>query len=247
MIIFGHLKLTRIAHLKLTTPFSMKREECDVGSGGMVYDKEGTQEWNEYFGDIKGDPIYKNTRERSPKIEPFLSTVKELIIRYNLSAVRIHDGSNYSQSNLGLLPEKVRESIIIHYGDLTDANFFAKLLQNEKPDELYHLAAQSFVGYSFQNPSSTYDVNISGTLNVVNAIKDYSPATRMYFAASSEMYGQPETLPQNENTPFKPRSPYAISKLAGFWTAKTYRDAYGLFISNGISFNHESEVGDRSL
>jgi len=77
----------------------MKREECDVGSGGMVYDKEGIQEWNEYFGDIKGDPIHKNTRERSPKIEPFLPTVKELIIRYNLSAVRIHDGSNYSQLN----------------------------------------------------------------------------------------------------------------------------------------------------
>ena len=154
----------------------------------------------------------------------------------------IRRNSSMSVGNLGLLPEKVRESIIIHYGDLTDANFFAKLLQNEKPDELYHLAAQSFVGYSFQNPSSTYDVNISGTLNVVNAIKDYSPATRMYFAASSEMYGQPETVPQNENTPFKPRSPYAISKLAGFWTAKTYRDAYGLFMSNGISFNHESEV-----
>lgn len=154
----------------------------------------------------------------------------------------VRRNSSMSLGNVSLLPQDVRESIIIHYGDLTDASFFAKLLQDEKPDELYHLAAQSFVGYSFQNPSSTYDVNISGTLNVINAIKGYSPDTKMYFAGTSEMYGQPETVPQNEETPFKPRSPYAISKLAGYWTAKTYREAYGLFIANGIFFNHESEV-----
>lgn len=154
----------------------------------------------------------------------------------------IRRNSSMSLGNVSLLPKGVRESIIIHYGDLTDASFFAKLLQDERPDELYHLAAQSFVGYSFQNPSSTYDVNISGTLNVANAVKDYSPDTKMYFAGTSEMYGQPETVPQNEETPFKPRSPYAISKLAGYWTAKTYREAYGLFIANGIFFNHESEV-----
>ena len=130
----------------------------------------------------------------------------------------------------------------IHYGDLTDANFLSKLLGENKPDYFYHLAAQSFVGYSFQNPSSTYDVNIGGTLNVVNAIKDYSPDTRLYFAATSELYGQPNVTPQNEETPFQPRSPYAISKLAGFWTVKNYRDAYGLYMSNGILFNHESEV-----
>lgn len=154
----------------------------------------------------------------------------------------VRRNSSMSVGNIDLLPENIRNGIIIHYGDLTDANFFAKLLADEKPDELYHLAAQSFVGYSFQNPSSTYDVNISGTLNVANAVKDYSPGTRMYFAATSEMFGQPEMVPQNEDTPFKPRSPYAISKLAGFWTTKTYREAYGLFMANGICFNHESEV-----
>ena len=154
----------------------------------------------------------------------------------------VRRNSSMSVGNLGLLPEKVKDQVKIHYGDLTDANFFAKLLADEKPDELYHLAAQSFVGYSFQNPSSTYDVNISGTLNVANAVKDYSPKTRMYFAATSEMFGQPDVVPQNEVTPFKPRSPYAISKLAGFWTIKTYREAYGLFMVNGICFNHESEV-----
>ncbi|EQB65321.1 MAG: hypothetical protein AMDU2_EPLC00011G0007 [Thermoplasmatales archaeon E-plasma] len=154
----------------------------------------------------------------------------------------IRRNSSMSNGTLALLPEEIRKNIIIHYGDLTDAGFFAKLLGQEKPEELYHLAAQSFVGYSFQNPASTYDVNISGTLNIVNAVKDYSPSTKMYFAATSEMFGQPENTPQNEETPLKPRSPYAVSKLAGYWTTKTYREAYDLFISNGILFNHESEV-----
>ena len=154
----------------------------------------------------------------------------------------VRRNSSMTIGNLALLSENVLEKVRIHYGDLTDANFLSKLLGENKPDYFYHLAAQSFVGYSFQNPSSTYDVNIGGTLNVVNAIKDYSPDTRLYFAATSELYGQPNVTPQNEETPFQPRSPYAISKLAGFWTVKNYRDAYGLYMSNGILFNHESEV-----
>ncbi|MHB8372982.1 MAG: GDP-mannose 4,6-dehydratase [Thermoplasmataceae archaeon] len=161
--------------------------------------------------------------------------------RYEIHGV-IRRNSSMSNGTMSQLPKEIRDSIIIHYGDLTDAGFFAKLLGNQKPDELYHLAAQSFVGYSFQNPASTYDVNISGTLNIANAVKDYSPKTKMYFAATSEMFGQPETTPQNEETALKPRSPYAVSKLAGYWTTKTYRDAYDLFVSNGILFNHESEV-----
>ena len=100
----------------------------------------------------------------------------------------------------------------------------------EKPDELYHLAAQSFVGYSFQNALSTYDVNIGGTLNICNAIRDASPDTRLYFAATSELFGQPKETPQNESTPLMPRSPYAVSKLAGLWTVRTYRDAYKLYM-----------------
>lgn len=154
----------------------------------------------------------------------------------------IRRNSSMSVGNLSLLPENILQKVQIHYGDLIDANFLSKLLGEYKPDEFYHLAAQSFVGYSFQNPSSTYDVNIGGTLNVVNAIKDYSPDTRLYFAATSELYGQPRVTPQNEETPFSPRSPYAVSKLAGYWTVKTYRDAYDLFMSSGILFNHESEV-----
>ncbi len=150
--------------------------------------------------------------------------------------------SSMTQGTVDLLPETFRKQIIIHYGDITDGNFLSNLLAQEKPEELYHLAAQSFVGYSFQNALSTYDANIGGTLNVCNAIKDASPDTRMYFAATSELFGQPKETPQNERTPFFPRSPYAVSKLAGIWTVRTYRDAYKLYMSNGILFNHESEV-----
>jgi len=150
--------------------------------------------------------------------------------------------SSMTRGTMELLPDDVRRNIVVHYGDITDGNFLSNLLGKEKPDEIYHLAAQSFVGYSFQNALSTYDANIGGTLNVCNAVKDYSPDTRMYFAATSEMFGQPKESPQNENTPFIPRSPYAVSKLAGLWTVRTYRDAYKLYMTNGILFNHESEV-----
>ncbi|MEM3791056.1 MAG: GDP-mannose 4,6-dehydratase [Thermoproteota archaeon] len=143
---------------------------------------------------------------------------------------------------LDLLSENLKNQIHIYYGDITDTNFINEIVSELKPDELYHLAAQSFVAYSFTNPSFTYDVNIGGTLNVVNAVKDHSKDTKLYFAGTSEMYGKPVKVPQNEETPFYPRSPYAISKLAGFWTVKMYREAYGLFMSNGILFNHESEV-----
>lgn len=153
----------------------------------------------------------------------------------------VRRNSSMSIGNLRFLDKDILSQINIHYGDLTDGNFFTNLLSSLKPDEMYHLAAQSFVGYSFQNPSSTYDVNIGGTLNVVNAIKESSTDTRLYFAATSELFGQPMTTPQNESTSFQPRSPYAVSKLAGYWTIKTYRDGYNLFMSNGILFNHESE------
>ena len=150
--------------------------------------------------------------------------------------------SSMTRGTVYLLPGNIQKQINLHYGDITDGHFLSTLLEKEKPDELYHLAAQSFVGYSFQNALSTYDANIGGTLNVCNAIKDFSPDTRMYFAATSELFGQPKVSPQNETTPFFPRSPYAVSKLAGIWTIRTYREAYKLYMANGILFNHESEV-----
>ena len=160
---------------------------------------------------------------------------------YEVHGILIRN-SSMTQGSMDLMPENMKNQIVIHYGDITEGNFLSNLLQEEKPEELYHLAAQSFVGYSFQNALSTYDANIGGTINVCNAVKDSSPDTRMYFAATSELFGQPKETPQNEMTQFFPKSPYAVSKLAGLWTVRTYRDAYKLFMVNGILFNHESEV-----
>lgn len=154
----------------------------------------------------------------------------------------VRRNSSMTRGTVDLLSDEIRENIHIKYGDITDVNFLMDLMHKEKPDEIYHLAAQSFVGYSFQNALSTYDANIGGTLNVCNAVRDSSPDTKLYFAATSELYGQPKETPQNEKTPFYPRSPYAVSKLAGIWTVRTYRDAYKLYMSSGILFNHESEV-----
>jgi GDPmannose 4,6-dehydratase len=147
-----------------------------------------------------------------------------------------------SQASLGTLAHLVgREKVRIHWGDLTDEMMVRTVISAHKFDEIFHLGAQSFVGLSFTNPGHTYDVNISGTLNVVNAVKDTSPNSRLYFAATSELYGKVQQVPQTEETPFYPRSPYGVAKLAGYWTIKNYRESYGLFMSNGILFNHESE------
>ncbi len=149
-----------------------------------------------------------------------------------------------SNMSLGTLDcdETLKRSVNILWGDVLDNPFIESTIKQVKPDEVYHLAAQSFVGYSFENPEVTYDVNIKGTLHVLNSIKDYSKSTRLYNATTSEMFGKPQVTPQNEKTPFFPRSPYAISKLAAYWTVADYREAYGMFAVNGILFNHESEV-----
>jgi GDPmannose 4,6-dehydratase len=114
------------------------------------------------------------------------------------------------------------------------------LIEKLRPDECYHLAAQSFVSYSFEDAFSTLDTNINGTLHLLSAIKEQSPKTRIYFAATSEMFGLTRESPQNESTPFHPRSPYGISKVAGFHLIQNYREAYGLYATAGILFNHES-------
>ena len=154
----------------------------------------------------------------------------------------VRRNSQNSLGNLEYLPEKDKGKIIIHWGDITDNLFIDNVMRSVQPDEVYHLAAQSFVGFSFENPKFTYDVNIGGTLNMVNALKEHSPSSRFYFAATSELYGKVQEIPQRETTPFYPRSPYGVSKLAGFWTVKNYRESYDLFMSNGILFNHESPM-----
>ncbi len=130
--------------------------------------------------------------------------------------------------------------ITLHAGSLESYASIFNVIEKVKPDECYHLAAQSFVSYSFEDEFSTFNVNVNGTLYVLSAIKQRAPHCKFYFAGSSEMFGLAKETPQNENTPFHPRSPYGISKVAGFYLTQNYREAYGLFACNGILFNHES-------
>ena len=153
----------------------------------------------------------------------------------------VRRNSAASLGNVTALSQDEQKHIVIHWGDVIDHTIVESVVRENQYDEIYHLAAQSFVGTSFTNPSLTYKTNIEGTLNFVNAVKEFSKHTRFYFAATSELYGKAQQTPQDEQTPFYPRSPYGVSKLAGFWTVKNYREAYHLFMSNGILFNHESE------
>ena len=128
----------------------------------------------------------------------------------------------------------------LHPASLESFPSLFRVFQNVLPDECYHLAAQSFVSYSFDDEFSTLNVNINGTHFVLAALKDVAPECRFYFAGSSEMFGAVAELPQNEDTRFHPRSAYGISKVAGFDLTRNYREAYGLHASSGILFNHES-------
>ena len=130
--------------------------------------------------------------------------------------------------------------LVLHSGSLESFASIFKIVDTIKPDECYHLAAQSFVSYSFEDEFSTINTNINGTHFVLAALKERAPQCRFYFAASSEMFGNAREAPQNENTPFYPRSPYGISKVAGFHLTRNYREAYGLHALSGILFNHES-------
>ncbi len=130
--------------------------------------------------------------------------------------------------------------IKVHAGSLESYPSLFSIVEKVKPDECYHLAAQSFVSYSFEDEFSTINTNINGTHYVLSAIKERAPKCKFYFAASSEMFGHAKEVPQNEDTPFHPRSPYGISKVAGFDLTRNYREAYGIFACNGILFNHES-------
>lgn len=134
----------------------------------------------------------------------------------------------------------ILDKVHLHPGSLESYASIFNVVEKIKPDECYHLAAQSFVSYSFEDEFSTINTNISGTHFILSAIKQKAPECKFYFAASSEMFGQAKEAPQNENTPFHPRSPYGISKVAGFDLTRNYREAYGLFACNGILFNHES-------
>lgn len=136
----------------------------------------------------------------------------------------------------------LKDRFKLHYGDLTDSSNLNRILEKTAPDEIYNLGAQSHVKVSFELPEYTADVDGTGTLRFLDAIKEVGlkDKTRFYQASTSELYGKVQEVPQTETTPFYPRSPYAVAKLYAYWIVVNYREAYGLHASNGILFNHES-------
>lgn len=134
----------------------------------------------------------------------------------------------------------ILDKIVLHAASMESYASIFNVVDKIRPDECYHLSAQSFVSYSFEDEFSTINTNINGTHFMLAALKDRAPSCRFYFAASSEMFGNASETPQNENTPFHPRSPYGISKVAGFHLTRNYREAYNLYALSGILFNHES-------
>ncbi len=130
--------------------------------------------------------------------------------------------------------------LFLHYGDLSDSVNLVKLLYNLKPDEVYHLAAQSHVRVSYDIPEYTSDVTGVGTIRILEAMRETGIKPRFYQASSSEMFGKVQAVPQVETTPFWPRSPYGVAKLFAYWATVNYRESYGMHASNGILFNHES-------
>jgi GDPmannose 4,6-dehydratase len=138
-------------------------------------------------------------------------------------------------------PDYLNKRFFLHYGDLTDSSNLNRLLEKTKPTEIYNLGAQSHVQVSFEVPEYTAEVDGVGTLRFLDAIKETGIHCRFYQASTSEMFGKVQEIPQTEKTPFYPRSPYGAAKLYAYWVVVNYREAYNVFASNGILFNHESE------
>lgn len=141
-------------------------------------------------------------------------------------------------------PHVSDRNFILHYGDMTDSSSLVRIIQQVRPEELYNLAAQSHVAVSFEEPEYTANADGLGTLRLLEALRivGLQSSTRFYQASTSELFGMAQEVPQRENTPFYPRSPYAVAKLYAYWITVNYREAYGMYACNGILFNHESPV-----
>jgi GDPmannose 4,6-dehydratase len=141
-------------------------------------------------------------------------------------------------------PHTENKKFILHYGDMTDSTNLIRLIQEIQPDEIYNLAAMSHVAVSFETPEYTGNADGLGTLRILEAVRllGLEKKTKIYQASTSELYGKVQEVPQTENTPFYPRSPYAVAKMYAFWITVNYREAYGMFACNGILFNHESPI-----
>ena len=138
-------------------------------------------------------------------------------------------------------PHEENVRLFLHYGDLTDTSNLNRLLEKIQPDEIYNLGAQSHVGVSFNSPEYTAEATGVSTLRILDAIRETGIKTKFYQASTSELFGGlPETAPQNEKTPFYPKSPYGVAKLYSYWITVNYRESYDIFACNGILFNHES-------
>jgi len=146
--------------------------------------------------------------------------------------------------HLYLDPHVENRNFILHYGDLTDSTNLIRIIQEVQPDEIYNLAAMSHVSVSFDTPEYTANADGIGTLRILEAVRllNLVKKTRIYQASTSELYGLVQEIPQSEKTPFYPRSPYAVAKMYAYWITVNYREAYGMFASNGILFNHESPI-----
>jgi len=141
-------------------------------------------------------------------------------------------------------PHESNLKMVLHYGDLTDSTNIIRIIQQVQPDEIYNLGAMSHVQISFDEPEYVANTDATGTLRILEAVRilGMEKKTKIYQASTSELYGKVQAVPQNETTPFYPRSPYGVAKLYGFWITVNYREAYGMFACNGILFNHESPL-----
>ncbi|RKX66684.1 GDP-mannose 4,6-dehydratase [candidate division TA06 bacterium] len=142
--------------------------------------------------------------------------------------------------HLTMNPNIYNKTFFLHYGDMTDSSNLNRIIEKVEPDEIYNLAAQSHVRVSFEVPEYTAETDAVGVLRLLDAIRETGIRTKFYQASTSELYGKVREIPQTENTPFYPRSPYGVAKLYGYWIVKNYREAYNMFAVNGILFNHES-------
>ena len=154
---------------------------------------------------------------------------------------KVYGVERRSSSKNRINTKHLEDKVTFLQGDLTDQNSLFRCLKESNPDEVYNLAAQSFVGESWNTPEHTSEVTGLGVLRILEAIREFNPKIRFYQASSSEMFGRMVENPANENTPFYPRSPYGVAKLYGHWITKNYRESYGIFACSGILFNHESE------
>ena len=175
------------------------------------------------------------------------SYLAEFLLKKNYEVHGIkRRASNFNTQRIDHLyedPHKKDLKLILHYGDLTDSTNLIRIIKDVKPHEIYNLGAQSHVAVSFKSPEYTANCDALGALRILDAVRllKLEDFTRIYQASTSELYGLTKEMPQNEKTPFHPRSPYAVAKLYAYWITVNYREAYGMFACNGILFNHESK------